>query len=225
MYLRYKKDGEMIVVVGGIKGGSGKTTIATNLTVMRAFEGKKVLLVDADEQKSASSWSHQRDVQGINTPWTTIQLAGAAVRSQIQKMMGDYDDIIIDVGGRDTTSQRSALTIADSFIIPFQPRSLDIWTLGSVKALISEIVCVNVHLKSYALINRGDSIGGDNQDAIEILKDCPHLLCLPFIVGQRKAFANAATDGLGVTEMKNLDKKAIAEIQSLYRYIYYNSIE
>ena len=34
----------MIVVVGGTKGGTGKTTIATNLTVMRAATGKKVLL-------------------------------------------------------------------------------------------------------------------------------------------------------------------------------------
>ena len=128
----------MIVVIGGIKGGSGKTTIATNLTVLRSASGKKVLLVDADEQKSASSWSQQRELENLQTSWVTIQLAGSAIRSQIQKMVNDYDDIIIDVGGRDTTSQRSALTIADSFIVPFQPRSLDIWTLGSVKNLISE---------------------------------------------------------------------------------------
>src|SRR6185437_5004769 len=133
----------MIVVIGGIKGGSGKTTIATNLTVLRSLEGKKVLLVDADEQKSASNWSLQRELSGYPTPWATIQLAGSAVRSQIAKMKQDYDDIIIDVGGRDTTSQRSSLTVADTYIVPFQPRSLDIWTLPDLRNLISEISSVN----------------------------------------------------------------------------------
>jgi chromosome partitioning protein len=210
----------MIVVIGGIKGGSGKTTIATNLTVLRSLEGKKVLLVDADEQKSASNWSLQRELSGYPTPWATIQLAGSAVRSQIAKMKQDYDDIIIDVGGRDTTSQRSSLTVADTYIVPFQPRSLDIWTLPDLRNLISEISSVNENLKSFALINRGDSMGNDNQGALEILKDCPYLTCLPMVIGQRKAFANAATSGMGVIEMRMQDKKAVGEIQSLYQHVF-----
>ena len=35
----------MIITVGGIKGGSGKTTIATNLAVLRAQSGRDLLLV------------------------------------------------------------------------------------------------------------------------------------------------------------------------------------
>lgn len=220
--ITYQNGGKMIVVIGGIKGGSGKTTIATNLTVLRSSMGKKVLLVDADEQKSASSWSQQREAQGINTSWTTVQLAGSAVRSQILKMANDYDDVIIDVGGRDTTSQRSALIVADYYIVPFQPRSLDIWTLGSVKNLISESSAINIKLQSYALINRGDSIGVDNQEAIEVIKECPNLVCIPHIIAQRKAFANAATDGLGISEVKTPDKKALAEMQLVHDFIYQN---
>jgi chromosome partitioning protein len=210
----------MIVVVGGVKGGSGKTTVATNLTVMRALQGYKVLLVDADEQRSASSWTDQREANGFEASWSTIQLGGENVGSQIQKMMKNYQDIIVDVGGRNTISQRSAIIVADIYLVPFLPRSLDIWTLGQVKSIIASANEINPNLKSYALINRGDSIGPDNKDAIDIISDCPHLTCIPVIIGQRKAFANAATDGLGVVELKTSDKKAIHEMMMLYEYIY-----
>lgn len=211
----------MIIVIGGIKGGSGKTTLATNLTVLRAFFGKKVLLVDADEQKSASDWAAQRDNLGIKTDWATIQLTGKSLYSQLQKMQNDYDDIIIDVGGRDTTSQRSALTIADIFVIPFKPRSLDIWTIGSVKSMISEIKTINPDLLSLAVINQADAQGADNKDAMEVLAECPDLLCLPTTIGLRKSFANAASTGLGVSEMKTQDKKALLEIGDLYREVFH----
>lgn len=51
----------MILVCGGIKGGVGKTTLATNIAVMRAAEGKDVLLVDADDQGTASDFTAIRN--------------------------------------------------------------------------------------------------------------------------------------------------------------------
>ena len=214
----------MIVVVGGIKGGCGKSTLATNLTVIRALEGKRVLLVDADEQRSASDWAEHRENLGITTPWVTVQLIGAAVRSQILKMITDYDDIIIDTGGRDTTSQRSALTVCDVFLAPFQPRSLDIWTIGKVTSLIEEIRTVNPKLKAYAVINRADPQGLDNHDSAEILKENEGITYLNATIGQRKSFANAAAEGLGVVELKAQDKKAVFEIKQLCEAIF-NEIE
>lgn len=210
----------MIIVVGGIKGGSGKSTLATNLTVIRALEGKKVLLVDADEQRSASDWAEHRESLGITTPWTTIQLVGAGARSQLLKMAKDYDDIIVDTGGRDTTSQRSVLTIADVFLAPFQPRSLDVWTAGKVVSLVAEIKSVNPKLQAYAVINRADPQGVDNQDAAEILKESEGIVYLPTQIGQRKAFANAAAEGLGIIELKTQDKKAVGEIKLLCSAIF-----
>ena len=43
-----------IIAVGNIKGGVGKTTIAVNLAVNRRREGNSVVLVDADEQGTAT---------------------------------------------------------------------------------------------------------------------------------------------------------------------------
>ncbi len=212
----------MIVVVGGIKGGTGKTTLATNLAVLRSASNKKVLLVDADEQKSTSIWANQRDVLGIKTAWSTIQLGGKALRSQILRMQSDYDDVIIDVGGRETTSLRAAISIADIFLIPFKPRSLDIWTLSEVKALVSEMRPANLDLKVFAMINQADAKGSDNEGTISILKECEEIKCIETTIGLRKAFANAASDGIGVSEMKTSekDKKAIQEMQDLYDFIY-----
>lgn len=205
----------MIIVVGGIKGGSGKTTLATNLTVLRALSGKKVLLVDADEQKSASDWAEHRESLGISTPWTTIQLTGGAVRSQLQKMKHNYDEIIVDTGGRDTTSQRAALTVADVLVAPFQPRSLDVWTIGKLSSLVEEVRAINPELRAVAVINRADPQGNDNNDAMEIIKEAENVKCLTSVIGQRKAFANAAAEGLGIVELKSQDKKALNEMKDI----------
>lgn len=210
-----------IIVVGGIKGGSGKTTLASNLTAIRAIEEKKkVLLVDADEQRSASDWVEHRESLGIQTPWTTVSLLGASVRTQVLKMAQNYDDIIIDTGGRDTTSQRSALTIAHIFLAPFQPRSLDVWTLGKVTSLIDEIRTVNPELAAFAVLNRGDAQGTDNEGAADILRDGHGISYLDTPIQQRKAFANASAEGLCVIELKVQDKKAIFEIKQLCRSLF-----
>ncbi len=210
----------MIIVVGGIKGGSGKTTLAPNLTVMASVGGGKVLLVDADEQRSAFDWASQREAMGIATRWCTIQLSGRSLHAQLTKMRLDYEHIIVDVGGRDTTSQRSALTVADVFLVPFKPRSLDFWTLGSVKTLIGEIRTVNPSLECRAIVNQADSRGQDNQQAIEALKECVELECADFAIGYRKAYGNAASDGLGAIELEKQDDKAVSEMEQLYQYVF-----
>ncbi len=211
----------MIVVVGGIKGGSGKTTLATNLTVMRSLEGAKVLLVDADEQRSASDWAEQREEMGVETGWSTIQLSGKTVNAQLQKIGADYDDVIIDVGGRDTTSQRSALSVADVFIVPFKPRSLDIWTMGPLKKMLAEIKAVNPQLKCIAVINQADARGDDNEGAREILSEAEDIVCYGMPIGNRKAFSNAAAEGLAVIELERHDGKAVVEIKALHHFIFH----
>jgi len=210
----------MIVVIGGVKGGTGKTTISTNLAVLRSSNGKKVLLVDADEQKSSSSFSSQRDALGIETKWSTIQLGGKELHSQVKRLKPDYDDIIIDVGGRQTTSQRSALLVADVYVLPFNPASYDIWTVGEVNTIIRDMKTANPKLKALAFINRADPRGSDNEESIGILEECKEFECLKFTIGNRKTFRTSSGEGLSVMEVKNPDKKAIQEITDLYDYIY-----
>ncbi len=134
----------MIVIAGGIKGGSGKTTVATNLAIIRAAQGRDVLLIDADDQETSTDFTALRnEVLPEGAGYTGIKLSGAAVRTDTLKLSKKYDDIIIDTGGRDTTSQRAALSIADVILVPFVPRSFDVWTLEKVSKLVAEMRSAN----------------------------------------------------------------------------------
>jgi chromosome partitioning protein len=211
----------MIITIGGIKGGSGKTTVATNLAVMRANTGRDVLLIDADDQETATDFTALRtERREAGAGYTSIKLTGPAVRTETLKLKEKYQDIVIDTGGRDTTSQRAALAVSDVLLIPFVPRSFDIWTIEKVGALVEEMKAANPNLKAYTFINRADSRGSDNEDAAEVLKDSPTLVLLDAVIGQRKAFGNAAAEGLAITELRQSDSKAVEEISSLYNLVF-----
>jgi chromosome partitioning protein len=211
----------MIIVVGGIKGGSGKTTVATNLAIIRSAESRDVLLIDADDQETATDFTMLRNERRPDgAGYTSIKLTGAAVRTETQRLASKYQDIIIDTGGRDTASQRAALTVADYLLVPFVPRSFDVWTIEKVSTLINEMVAANPELKALTFINRADPRGQDNTDAAEILNDAEMLSFVDTPLGARKAFSNAAAAGLSVAELKPQDEKATEEMMILYRYIF-----
>jgi chromosome partitioning protein len=207
----------MIYTIGGIKGGSGKTTIASNLAVMLHLKGRDVLFVDADDQETATDFTHWRNENLPNgAGYTAIQLANNAVRTEVLKLKSKYDDIVIDTGGRDTTSQRAALTVSDVYIAPFIPRSFDMWTLEKVVRLIDEMRTAKPDLRAYAVLNKTDSRGSDNDEAKEFLAETNSIVLVDATLGHRKSFANAASKGLSVVEFKPADDKAIGEITALF---------
>lgn len=210
----------MILVCGGIKGGVGKTTLATSMVVLRSAAGRDVLLVDADDQATATDFTAVRNESLENAGYTSIQLHGAAVRNEVLKLAPKYDDIIIDVGGRDTAGQRAALLVADVYVVPFLPGSFDVWTLDSVGTLVEEAKAFNDKLKAVCVINRADAKGSDNQDAAEIASEIPGLVYIDAPLGNRKAFRAAAAQGLAVTEMKPQDAKAISELTKLFKHLF-----
>jgi len=213
----------MIVVVGGIKGGSGKTTVATHLAILCATAGWDVLLIDADDQETATDFTILRQARRAGgAGYTSLKLTGPAVRADTQRLAATYDHIIIDTGGRDTTSQRAALSVADVVLVPFLPRSFDIWTLEKAASLIDEMRVANPSLRAYAFLNRADPRGRDNLEAAEVLQDTQALRFLDTPLGARKAFSNAAAHGLAVTELTPLDRKASEEMLMLFRYLFHS---
>ncbi len=211
----------MILVAGGTKGGSGKTTIATTLAIMRAAAGRDVLLIDANDQETASDFTVLRNERlPGGAGYTSIKLTGSAVRTETQRLVSKYDDVIVDTGGRDTASQRAALTVAEVLLVPCLPRSFDIWTLEKVAQLVRDIRSVNPALQAYTFLNRADPAGPDNDEAVEVLREAAALAFLETPIGARKAFGKAAAQGLAVTELKPPDEKAIQEMQALFGAVF-----
>jgi chromosome partitioning protein len=215
----------MILVIGGTKGGSGKTLLASNLTVLRAAAGHDTLLIDADEQSSAMDFTRQRQRRLNGEPgYTAIQTREADVAVQVRRMTAKYTDIVIDVGGRDTASQRAALAVADRLVIPFAPTSVDLWTIDTVVALMKDAREFNRELRAYAIINKAFARGSDNTDAADMLREYPeYWTYVETPIGTRKAFSNAFGGGYAVTEYQPRDAKAIAEMTALYQYVFHTS--
>lgn len=213
----------MIYTIGGIKGGTGKTTVATNLAVWLSKQGQgtDVLLIDADEQESATDFTAFRE-QTLNgeTGYTAIKLTGDQVRSQVSKLKGKYDHIVIDSGGRDTVSQRAALVVSDIVLLPFQPRSYDFWTITKVQNLLNEIRAVKPNeLKAFVFLNRADVRSAENRETAEALGQIEGIEFIDVQLGNRKAFANAAGQGLSVIELSPQDEKATMELNALFSAI------
>jgi chromosome partitioning protein len=210
----------MILAVGNIKGGVGKTTLAVNLAIARAQAGRDVLLVDGDEQRTAITFTDLRTEHMGIPGYTAVSLQGAALRTNVRQLASKYDDMIIDVGGRDTGSLRAALTVAQTLLIPVQPRSFDIWAVDHMAALVKEAREINSELRATLVLNAADTHGRDNDEAAAALREVEGLELLPVLLRRRKAFPNAAASGRAVIEQKPKDAKAVSEFQALLHVLY-----
>ena len=208
----------MILAVGNVKGGVGKTTLAVNLAIALTRQGHDVLLIDGDEQGTAAAFTELRVSEQGNAGYTAVSLQGSAIRTQARQLAGKYADIVIDVGGRDTGSLRAALTVADVVLIPVKPRSFDLWGVDQTVDLIVEAREINEQLRAVAVLNEADPQGKDNQAAADALSEIEGIELAPAVIVRRKAFPNAASSGLSVLEYD--DPKASDELNQLTKFLF-----
>src|SRR3954447_3730623 len=147
----------MILAIANTKGGVGKSTLAINIAIARALAGRDVLLVDGDEQNTALDFTELRQQLVGQAGYTAVALHGAALRTQTRQLTPKYDDIVIDVGGRDTGSLRAALTVAHVLLVPVQPRSFDVWAFDQMAALVTEAREISAGLRALAFLNAADA--------------------------------------------------------------------
>ncbi len=213
----------MILTVGNTKGGVGKTTLAVQLAVMRAQQGREVWLIDGDRQGTAASAIAVRAEQNRGPGIACAQYPdGPVLRTQVQQQKHKWDDVIIDAGGRDSTALRAALMLTDVLIVPFAPRSYDVWALDDMAALIDEARSIRDGLICYAVLNLADpgSSSIDNLEAAQAVADYPQFEYLPTPLRRRKAFSNSSGCGLALPELRPRDTKAETEIGALYSHVF-----
>ena len=132
----------MIIIIGSNKGGSGKTTTATNLAVGLAMQGKEVCLVDADAQRSASRWHGDRTNNNI-VPEVTLVEKRDNISQTITTLNDKFDYVIVDVAGRNSREMITGATVADMIIAPHQASQFDLDTLEELQQQVIRIRDLN----------------------------------------------------------------------------------
>ena len=215
----------MIVLIGGEKGGVGKTTLAVNLAAMRARAERDVLLVDADKQASANLWASIREEEGVIPPVRCVQKRGKGLSADVRDLAGRYEDVMIDAGGQDSVELRAALTIAHLAIFPIQPSLFDAATLETLASLVTQAQGFNPGLVVGIVINRASTNPRvkEAEEAKELIGEYSNLHLMNVLIRDRIAFRRSARNGLCVLELIEHDKAAEKELADLYQEVYGNA--
>jgi len=107
------------ILVANPKGGSGKTTLSTNLAGYFASIGKKVCLLDLDKQQSSSGWLKRR-------PEHLPKIGSASNRNALSKKKNTDIAIIDSQAGIRGDKLSDAVKEADWVIVPMQASTYDI---------------------------------------------------------------------------------------------------
>lgn len=185
----------MIITFASLKGGTGKTVLSLHLAHAIALAKKRVILVDADPQESASNWSEARETPA---PFVIVGMARNTLHRDLPDLIKDYNHCVIDTPPRVSALARSAILSADLVVCPVQPSSFDVWAVGETVQLVEEAQQFKPELKAAFVINRrivNSAIGRDIETA---LADHP-FPTFKTAISQRVAFAESSA-GYSVLE-------------------------
>jgi chromosome partitioning protein len=207
----------MIISILNQKGGTGKTTLAVNMTREYTKRGLKTLLVDSDSQGSALRWHEESGGDLIDLtclPVTTLD-------KDVVKFKDRYERIIIDGIPRVSPLTVCAIKAADVVLIPVQPSPYDVWATEDLVRLVQErIEITEGKLQAAFIICRrikGTVLGREIVDQLNVFT-------FPvFVAGtcQRQEYAKSVQEGRTVCEVYTEATREIAEIVSELEECYY----
>jgi chromosome partitioning protein len=199
---RARGEKSMIILVGNLKGGTGKSTIAFNMAIWSAYQQRKVLLVDTDPLHTISNLlvvrkeeKHQPIIHSIVTEETKVS-------EEIEGVQHIFDDIIVDIAAGDKIGFRQVLKVADKVLMPLLPGPADVWALSDVMEIIEDARQDNPNINLMAVINKADTnpLVRETLETEEALREVDGLNLAPTHIGYRVLVRRSLTEGMGVGE-------------------------
>ncbi|TDR93628.1 ParA family protein [Enterovirga rhinocerotis] len=148
------------ILVATVKGGSGKTTISTNLAAALASSGESVLLADLDRQRSSTEWLGRR-------PADAAPIQGAEWMKELGRPPADVAFTIIDAPAALKTKQiEDVVAMADHIIVPVVPSIIDEAATLRFLAKLDDIGSVSKGRKAVGLVGNRMRAGTRSSDRL-----------------------------------------------------------
>ncbi|HBC0018031.1 TPA: chromosome partitioning protein ParA [Enterobacter hormaechei subsp. xiangfangensis] len=198
----------MIILVGGNKGGSGKSGTATNTAVALSKRGKTCLF-NADRQRSSAKWHAERVASGLND--ITLLEAFDNIAEALLAADKEFDFVVVDVAGRNSRELIIAGCVAHILISPLQSSQDDLDTLDELEGQVAEMHKINPDLRVLVLQTMATTNpivrGNERADFLGFLEDYPSLPAAKSVICHRKVYRDCRAAGLGILESDNATAK------------------
>ncbi len=173
------------------KGGVSKSTTSVHLAYWLMMKQKqKVLLIDADGQRSSSQWVE--GMEGETIAYEVIQSPDDLLE-QIPSLATDYDYVIIDGPASLSEATRAILFRSDLAVIPVQPTGVDLRSASDAMRLVKQAQSVRGGLPS-AVIFLSRAVKGTKlkDEAIALLSQIKEAKLLKTVIHQKQAIADTS---------------------------------
>lgn len=206
-----------IIGVVQLKGGAGRSTVATNLAAVLARKHNTVL-VDCDmPQGTSASWYAVREADKgeqklrLETVEKHRELVGTLDR------LDSYDFIVLDAPPRIAEVTRVVLMVSDLLLIPLGASAAEIWATTDLLDTIEQAKQERPDLKARIVWNKYRAYTRSAQELSAAVKKELKQAALSTRLGYRVAYSEALARGLAGDEWP--DKSAKAEVQAFAREV------
>uniref|UniRef100_D5X776 Cobyrinic acid ac-diamide synthase n=1 Tax=Thiomonas intermedia (strain K12) TaxID=75379 RepID=D5X776_THIK1 len=192
-----------IIALLNEKGGTGKSTIATNLASALHLRGRRVFLVDADPQGTSRDW-RSASPEGIDLP-PVVALDRPEMLQSLASIQADL--VVIDTPAKAEKMTAAVVRIAQTALVVIQPSGADIWASAAAVKLIQQKIDVGGRIDAGFLVNRVSGVSKLSKEVLTGEWNDYGVSMLEHSIGNRVVFAQALTDGLSVYNLADAHAK------------------